>query len=351
MGSSQRSLSIYLGTFLLCLVAVSTASQSSDEYADIIRMVESCISQDDYAEAKNLLNQAAAAAGRRRDAAATAEVQLTRKRLNSLQRIYNSIRKERETLEQSPDNREANTAVGSFYCFAKNEWDRGLPLLRAGEGDLAKAAALDLTDPMKLADQHRLGELWLAAADSVRDRNDRERIHLRARRWLLSALQRAETDEQRRALHAQLDKVELYPSRLVLWNTHNGGHNDRGTLRCVLVLMQGDKRVYEKELRLRWSQDESASNAIDLPRTQFDQAQIKVLEWHGLGGGLAEVEVYDGSSNLALNALATGDSTPDADFRPEKLTDGNRGDKLDQTGLWLLSNGTRGTVTIHLNRR
>jgi hypothetical protein len=316
-----------------------------------MQMVETCIAQDDYAQAKDLLNQAAALAGRRRDSAAQAEVQMARKRLNSLERAYNAIRKARETLKESPSNPEANTLVGSFYCFTKNEWDRGLPLLRAGEGNLAKAAALDLADPTKVADQHKLGDLWLVAVDSVRDGDDQKRIKLRARQWLLAALERAESDQQKTALHRQLDKVELYPSRVVIWNTHNGGHNDRGTLRCVLVLFQGDKRIHEQELRLKWTQDASAPNTIDIQKKQFDRVQIKVLQWHGLGAGLAEVEVYDGTTNLALHALVEGDSTPDVDFRPERLTDGNRGDKFNQTGLWLLPNDVKGAVTIYLNRR
>jgi len=70
-----------------------------------------------------------------------------------------------------------------------------------------------------------------------------------------------------------------------------------------------------------------------------------------LRGGLAEVEVYQGDTNVALGAAATGDSSPEAVFRPDRLTDGNRGGKLDQEGIWLLINGKPGSALVDLNSR
>lgn len=351
MKHQTRLLSACVCGLLLCFLSTNTLALQPEEASEILQMIENAIALDDYEQAQEFLKRASVVASRSRDASIQVEIRETRKRLNSLEKAYAKTRKARETLEESPAHREANTVVGSYYCFEKNEWDRGLPLLRAAEGALGEAAALDLSRPARIADQYRLGRLWLAAAEDTRDGGDRRRMHLRAREWLLDALEQAGDDDQRKPVLQQLDRVELYPSYIVLWNTHNGRHNDRGTHRCSLVLLQGDKRVHQQQLRLKWTPEHSAANRVQIPRARFDQIQITVLEWHGLGGGLAEVEVYYETSNLALNTLAEGDSSPNLDYLPQGLTDGDRGDRLNQLGSWLLLNGTKGTVTIHLNRR
>ncbi len=37
-----------------------------------------------------------------------------------------------EKLKESPDDPAANLAVGSYLCFNKDQWERGLPMLAKG---------------------------------------------------------------------------------------------------------------------------------------------------------------------------------------------------------------------------
>jgi len=69
---------------------------------------------------------------------------------------FKAIEKELKTSESSPDNGPANLAVGTFYCFVKNEWSKGIPLLARGSDErlsaLAAAELSDSPDAVKLAD-------------------------------------------------------------------------------------------------------------------------------------------------------------------------------------------------------
>lgn len=90
---------------------------------------------------------------------------------------YLKIKPMLEKLEAEPQNAAANTAVGKYYCFVRNEWDRGLPLLAAGDDAVLRdAAAADIgpaaieqpkDDAAKKAVGQRLqriGDTWVQAA-------------------------------------------------------------------------------------------------------------------------------------------------------------------------------------------
>jgi hypothetical protein len=70
-----------------------------------------------------------------------------------------------ETLKTAPDDPEANLIVGSFYAFAKNDWDKGLPLLAKGsDAVLADLAERELNKPSPGNDLAKLGDGWYSRA-------------------------------------------------------------------------------------------------------------------------------------------------------------------------------------------
>jgi len=337
---------------LLLSVAVGRA-RADDSVADLSSQARESIAADNYKEADELLRKAFVAARATKAPELLTDVQEAQRNLRTLERDFNSIKEARERLAQSPDDPAANTAVGRFYCLAKGDWERGATLLAKGEpGPLRDAAQFDVVQSGNLTDPALVGDAWMKATSESRDGQTRDQLHLRARHWYLQAYTGAADDAERKRIYELLGKTELHPTKVVIYNAHNGPHNDRGTLQCNLVLLSKGEAVLQRRLTLAWARDVSVPTTVRLPkRTTFDQVRIDILTWQEQGGGLAELEVYQGDTNVALGAAASGDSSPEAAFRPDRLTDGNRGGKLDQEGIWLQINGKPGSALIDLNRR
>ncbi len=330
--------------------AVSLAVDSASE---LLTQGKEAVAKDDYDEASDILRRALVAARAAKDQELLADVQELQKRLRVLEREFKSLKNARQTLDQSPDDPAANTKVGSFYCFYKADWNHGATLLARGEpGSLRAAAEVDIAMPEGVNEQVAAGDAWIKVAGESRDGQEKEQLHLRARHWYLAALDQVEEESQQQLIHARLDKTEFFPTKIIIFNTTNGIGNDRGTRQLNLVLMSDGKPVFQRRFAPNWAKNTSAPTTIRLPsRTKVDEVRVEVLAWIDNGGGLAELEVYHGDRNYARGAAASGDSSPNSMFRPGRLTDGDYGNNVDQSGLWLLSNEVPGSAVVHLNRR
>jgi hypothetical protein len=64
-------------------------------------------------------------------------------------------------LKATPDDPAANLFVGSYHCFTRGDWDRGLPMLAKGsDPELRKLAADDLANAARDDAAARLGDAW-----------------------------------------------------------------------------------------------------------------------------------------------------------------------------------------------
>jgi len=76
-----------------------------------------------------------------------------------------------QTLLGKPDNPAANLTAGKYFCFAKGEWETGLPLLAKGSDPALKALAeKELARPEGGEAQAALAEGWCKLAESARGR-------------------------------------------------------------------------------------------------------------------------------------------------------------------------------------
>ncbi len=85
-----------------------------------------------------------------------------------------------ETLEKSPDDSEANLTVGRWFCFCKQDWTAGLPLLAKGSDEKLKLLAeQDIKAPTESDERVKLADAWwdLAQKESGLARDS---IHLHA---------------------------------------------------------------------------------------------------------------------------------------------------------------------------
>ncbi len=334
-------------TVLAFSIGQASAAETPDE---LLAAAKTAVAADDYAEAQTLLAKATVAAGR--DAATRADIADLRREVGSLQKEYTRLARARDLLKKSPSDRGANQALGAFYAFSKGDWDTGLPLLARGDGELTQtAAAFDLRKPTTVQERITAGDHWQAVAAQSRDEDAISQATLRARFWYLSAAEGATEDADRQAINQRLDKLRLYPSKVVIVNSHNGHYNDRGTVIAELVLLLDGKTVFTRRLTLPWKKGESVPTTVRIPRTRADAIQVNILKWQGLGGSLAEVEAYQDGVNLAAGAPAKASGEHAEPHQAENVTDGDYGGEFEQGGIWNLPDNEAGWVRIALDQR
>jgi hypothetical protein len=73
-------------------------------------------------------------------------------------------------LESDPGNAEAHLVLGRWYCFSRNEWEKGVPMLALGKDPALKAlAAKELEGAGSTDAQLALGDGWWELAEKVND--------------------------------------------------------------------------------------------------------------------------------------------------------------------------------------
>jgi hypothetical protein len=235
-----------------------------------------------------------------------------------------------ETLKEKPDDPAANTAMGRFLCFVKEEWDRGLPMLAKGQdGTLKKLAEKDLSAPESSDDQKWLCESWMAAVGNEQSRLRKDNITERARFWfdqveskLLSEdrpkiLKRLETLEKAAAPRTPatkstpgkaptyLAKFDLIarvapdhmprfrgnwtmPQKGVILSSREGGNTDPTLIHLPCVLGEDYDLIIEAQ---RVGGDEDIVFALASLRNEFamglDGWQGRFAGLNGPGGGFA----------------------------------------------------------------
>jgi hypothetical protein len=105
-----------------------------------------------------------------------------------LESASRGIQKAKETLQQTPDDSEANLAVGRYLCFCQRRWDKGLPMLaKSGDAAIQKAAAAELRGAQTPAEQIALADAWWNVAESE-DAFAKIGLYNRASHWYGLAL-------------------------------------------------------------------------------------------------------------------------------------------------------------------
>ncbi|MFO1092904.1 MAG: hypothetical protein U0992_06245 [Planctomycetaceae bacterium] len=175
-------------------------------------------------------------------------------------------------------------------------------------------------------------------------------MHLRARRWLLLAAGEIEQRCRTGGREKSAGQGAPVSHKVIIWNTHNGAHMDRGTVTCNVQFVLGGNVVLEKQNTLPWLGD-APSPTVIRPAAAIRSCQVEVLTYHRNGGGLAEVRGASGALTFVSRSAARASSVYSGDFQANNVTDGNFGDKLNQKGIWLLPDREPGWIEIQLNRQ
>lgn len=84
-----------------------------------------------------------------------------RTQLGAAKREYDKSVGDLERYRINPDDVAAGVSVGSFLCFIKGDWDKGLKLIAEGRGgDLVEVVRMDLRGASRAGDQVAIGDAW-----------------------------------------------------------------------------------------------------------------------------------------------------------------------------------------------
>ncbi|QDT18978.1 hypothetical protein HG66A1_07410 [Gimesia chilikensis] len=318
-------------------------SEVSPQFSEI----REAIDEDDYEQALRLLTEKRVIAVKVKNQFLLQEILAEIKEVNRLKREFSKVREKAETLKTKPGDPEANEKVGLFYCAEKGDWIAGLNMLsKSGDSGLRQAALDDLKQPETPAHRMKLADAWWEQAEKEKDQI-RKAFLLRGRYWYLSArpglteLERFERDKQ-------LEQIVLEADKIVVWNMH-GSTLDHGTDECVLTLFLKGKAVWRQKVVVPWKAKAPAGQIVYPPRVRFDQIRVDITKYRGFGGGLGEIEVFDGTINVARNCSAVASSywRSNRNHHPDLITDG---DKSGLTGIWLLNDGQKGWVLVDMKK-
>ncbi len=143
---------------------------------------------DNFEAAGDFLRLAKAAAAGAGGSSLASAVQARDKEVDQLRQEYERVKPAADKLKKDPTDPDANLAVGRYLCFAKGNWEKGLPLLAAGSNvKLAELADKDLAAPTAAADQVELADAWWESAQGEHDAA-KTRALQRAFTWYSQAL-------------------------------------------------------------------------------------------------------------------------------------------------------------------
>jgi len=191
----------------------STKAAAKSYLAEVEPLLQEAKADDDYERVALFLPAVRKAAAEAHDA----DMAKTMASLEKLQKEYEAVKKDLQTLKEKPDDAEANLAVGKFYCFQKQDYDKGVPyLVKSGNLALATAAAKDVDDPKDVAEQVALADSWMKLADNTSP-GVRLGAQRRAYDWYSKALPNLSDKEEKRVKTRVVALTKQFPDILASW--------------------------------------------------------------------------------------------------------------------------------------
>ena len=150
-----------------------------------VQAVEDRIARDDYQGARQIFHVASAKVAGDADPALRERLKAADAALTLSNRVQAALDK----LKVDPTDPNANFMAGSFFCFQKLDWSKGLPLLAKGtDVKLMALSRLDLASPTDAAAQFDLAGQWWDLGQDTMHAASRGALHERANYWCQKAL-------------------------------------------------------------------------------------------------------------------------------------------------------------------
>lgn len=147
----------------------SALTKSLSDVPAAVELTEHCfdlvldaVRADRYRLAADAGASAASAARRSGDKWLQRRARETKSGVKAIEREFKKLAPMHTKLLESPDDPDANLAVGRFLCFYKGEWTKGLPLLaKASDADLEAVANLELDPSASAEGRMKVANAWL----------------------------------------------------------------------------------------------------------------------------------------------------------------------------------------------
>jgi formylglycine-generating enzyme required for sulfatase activity len=153
-----------------------------------LALIDEAVAEGNFDLAMEVSKFALAEANKSRDKDAISAARAATKELQRSAKTFAEIKTALATLEKQPEDADANLTVGTYFCFLKGNWEKGLPhLARGSDAQLKALAEKDVAGASAAADQMALGDAWwkLAEGESAAIKQS---IAVRAGHWYLQAL-------------------------------------------------------------------------------------------------------------------------------------------------------------------
>ena len=145
--------------------------------------IDDAVRSDQFDVARQLGKLALAAARKAKDDKLVSRITARAAELKSMQAAFADYKTAQEQLKKDPKDGPANTIVGKYVCFVRDEWEKGLPLLAlSNDTTLRNLAESELAQPTVGDVQLEVAEGWWDQGD---DEDDLRKGHLQAhaRHW------------------------------------------------------------------------------------------------------------------------------------------------------------------------
>jgi hypothetical protein len=131
-------------------------------------IVDMALQQAHFEQAEKAHAAALAAARRSRDRRRIADTISKGQVLADAKTAHAEVVSILDSIDAGADDPEANLKVGSYYCFVKGQWDKGLVMLARGRDPrLASLAQRELNGPTSPEEQVALADRWWDLAAEV----------------------------------------------------------------------------------------------------------------------------------------------------------------------------------------
>lgn len=150
-------------------------------------VIEDLAKEDQYELALSLCKAAEGAARKAEESELVRKLSDMMTGLHGQRERFGRYQQALTALEKEPTDPVANQAAGSYLCFVKGDWERGLAMLALGNSpDFKNVAIIDLRGANSPEDQVAVGDAWWALVEK-NEGPERDALRLRAEFWYLKA--------------------------------------------------------------------------------------------------------------------------------------------------------------------
>jgi hypothetical protein len=190
----------------LAVKALKTPKDHQKSATLLFPQIDESIFADRYDLAKSFGSLTLVCARDGRDSDQIKSTALKAKEVEEITAAFEKVKHSKIVLDTKPTDSAANFAVGSFNCFVKGDWKRGVTMLALGDNEEIKAAAL--LELEATPDLLRVGDAWSKISENLNGLA-KTRTQAYAAEWYrkalpgLSGLTRARVEKQLTAFPAE----------------------------------------------------------------------------------------------------------------------------------------------------